>query len=96
VLVELLGAYIKAIKDGKVPCIDDALTVMSKEENEKHAKDAIDTFRVDLGKLHLPVGNKAELLKKTFEIQTSALKNINSKLLFDDDHSVEMSVKVII
>ncbi|XP_060603239.1 guanylate-binding protein 1-like isoform X2 [Ruditapes philippinarum] len=92
-LVELLGAYIKAIKDGKVPCIDDALTVMSKEENKKHAKDAIDTFRVDLEKLHLPVGDKTKLLEEKFEIRTSVLKNLTSKLLFDDDHSVEMSVQ---
>jgi hypothetical protein len=94
VLQELLNAFVTGIKNGAVPCIDDALAVMSKKENEKHAKDAIDSFCAELGKLNFPVGNKTQLMAKKFSFLTSILTDLNSKLLFDDDHAVEMAVKV--
>ncbi|XP_060552764.1 guanylate-binding protein 2-like, partial [Ruditapes philippinarum] len=93
-LLELLNAFVKAIKNGTVPCIDDALTVMSKQENERHAKDAIASFRGEIGKLSMPFGNKTQLLEKKFSTQSLILTGLNSKLLLDDNHAKEMEVKV--
>ncbi|XP_060560060.1 guanylate-binding protein 2-like [Ruditapes philippinarum] len=89
----LLDCFVTSVKIGAVPCIDDALTIMSKQENEKHAKDAIDRFHDELGKLKMPVGNKTQLIEKKFSFQYSILADLNSKLLFDEDHVVEMAVK---
>ncbi|XP_060566028.1 guanylate-binding protein 1-like isoform X2 [Ruditapes philippinarum] len=80
--VTLADQYVKAIKDGDVPDVDDAFTAVAKIENAKIEKEALDLFENEMKKVMLPV-SESDLGKRYTSAQTKALDYVRQNVVND-------------
>jgi hypothetical protein len=94
VLAKLLREYVATISDGNVPCVEDAIMIMTRQENEKHAKVAVKEYKVFLKQIQLPVYDKNNLCDSNFKFKKEKLSSLQSKLMFDTDSKFHNSIEV--
>ncbi|XP_053397574.1 guanylate-binding protein 2-like isoform X2 [Mercenaria mercenaria] len=92
-LAKLLRVYVHAINEGSVPCVEDAMVTMSRLENERHTKNAVEEYKTLIKQIQLPVFDKKKLQKSILEYQEDTLSKLHSKLLFDTDNKIEKATK---
>eukprot|EP00463_Aulacantha_scolymantha_P000048 TRINITY_DN1025_c0_g1_i4.p1 TRINITY_DN1025_c0_g1~~TRINITY_DN1025_c0_g1_i4.p1 ORF type:complete len:225 (-),score=48.97 TRINITY_DN1025_c0_g1_i4:699-1373(-) len=80
--INLTECYVKAIREGKIPCIESAVEYISKVENSKARQEALEKYDEKMIILKFPVMEK-ELLDKHRLAQKSALKVFLAKSVFD-------------
>ncbi|XP_045197372.2 guanylate-binding protein 1-like isoform X2 [Mercenaria mercenaria] len=92
-LAKLLRVYVHAINEGSVPCVEDAMVTMSRLENERHTKNAVEEYKALIKQIQLPVFDKKKLQQSNLEYQEDTLSKLHSKLLFDTDNKMEKATK---
>ncbi|XP_053397575.1 guanylate-binding protein 2-like [Mercenaria mercenaria] len=92
-LAKLIRFYVKAINEGSVPCVEDAMMTMSRLENERHTKNAVEEYKALIKQIQLPVFDKKTLHNSNLKYQENTLSKLHSKLLFDTDKKIEKATK---
>ncbi|XP_060566378.1 guanylate-binding protein 2-like [Ruditapes philippinarum] len=93
-LAKLLREYVTTISDGNVPCVEDAMLIMTRQENKKHAKVAAEEYKVFLKQIQLPVYDKNKLCDSNLKFKKENLSSLQSKLMFDTDSKFQKSTEV--
>ncbi|XP_060587123.1 guanylate-binding protein 1-like [Ruditapes philippinarum] len=84
----LVDCYIKSINDGAVPDVDDAFTVVSKNENAKVENEAVKRFGNQMEIKKLPVSEN--VLKEFYtDAQKSALRYLRENVIHDKQSRFE-------
>ncbi|XP_053388988.1 guanylate-binding protein 1-like [Mercenaria mercenaria] len=73
VFSHLVRTYTQAIREGKIPDVDDAFTVAKKFENERKRQNAILEFQSQISQIKLPILDKIELESSFEKIQKSVV-----------------------
>jgi hypothetical protein len=94
VLAKLLREYVTTISDGNVPCVEDAMMIMTRQENEKHTNVAIEEYKGILKQIQLPVYDKNKLCDSNLKFKKENLSSLQSKLMFDTDSKFQKSTEV--
>ncbi|XP_053386665.1 guanylate-binding protein 1-like [Mercenaria mercenaria] len=81
----LVESYVQAIRQGAVPDVDDAITAVSKLENERVAAAALQSFSKELASISLPVFKKEDFRKLFHNIQKSSLLVFRYEAMFDSE-----------
>ncbi|XP_053390902.1 uncharacterized protein LOC128553752, partial [Mercenaria mercenaria] len=79
----LATSYIKAIRNGAIPDVDDAFQTVAKMENERMAIEAVKEFSARVYAIELPVLHIQEFDKIYGDIQNASLANFRSEALFE-------------
>ncbi|XP_060569437.1 guanylate-binding protein 2-like [Ruditapes philippinarum] len=92
-LAKLLREYVTTISDGNVPCVEDAMMIMARQENGKHANVAVEEYKVFLKQTQIPVYDKNELCDSHIKFKKEKLSSLQSKLMFDTDSKFQKSTE---
>ncbi|XP_045193052.2 guanylate-binding protein 1-like [Mercenaria mercenaria] len=90
--VSLVENYLNAIRNGAVPDVDDAITVVANIENERMASEAVQLFKQMIEKIQLPIlhtSNFEELYRRT---QKAALEKFRSESMFNSERFEKQAV----
>ncbi|XP_053390357.1 guanylate-binding protein 1-like [Mercenaria mercenaria] len=79
----LLEAYLKAIRTGAVPDVDDAIMVVANKENERMATEAIETFKENVKIVQLPVLQTRRFSELYHEVKQASLSQFRQEAVFD-------------
>ncbi|XP_053374816.1 guanylate-binding protein 6-like [Mercenaria mercenaria] len=88
----LAEQYTEYLRSGMVPCIDDALTIMSYQENRIALKNAVDLFKQQIEAIELPLPDDFELRYK--QTQRDALKIFRKMAVLDDYQTFQKIAEV--
>jgi hypothetical protein len=93
VFVTLVDHYVKSIKHGAVPDVDDAFEAVAKMENPKIEKEAIEIFENQIEGVELPL--TSEVLGKFYtEAQQKALNYLRKNVVHDKKKDCEYRAQV--
>lgn len=87
--VPLVETYVKAITDGAVPDVDDAIMAVARTENERIAKIAVEKFKTYIDTVKLPVLQALEIDSLREKLQAACLAQFRREFLFDKDGKYE-------
>ncbi|XP_053397378.1 guanylate-binding protein 1-like [Mercenaria mercenaria] len=87
----LAKQYIEAICSGDLPCIDDALTKMCREENTFVVVQTVDWFKEQIKSIGMPLPSDFALKYK--RIQKEALKMFKKMAVLDDEHEFQKTAE---
>ena len=75
----------KAINDGRIPCIESTLITMAQSENQKAVKQAINKYRDQAKGIDLPVSNNKILLEHHIIFAKAAMEYFSQKAIIVDE-----------
>ncbi|XP_053386759.1 guanylate-binding protein 1-like isoform X2 [Mercenaria mercenaria] len=89
----LVESYVHAIRNGEVPDVDDAITVVSKLENKRMADVAVETFTRHLKSIQLPVLHTEKFHQLYQNIQNLSLSEYRLNAMFDSESFEKEAIK---
>lgn len=91
--VTLADRYVTAISNGAVPDVDDAFSTVSKMENARIEKKAVEIFENKMEKIELPLSEDA-LRSFYIEAQQAALDYLRSNIVYDREAEYEKQAQI--
>ena len=72
------------------------MMIMTRQENGKNTKKAIEAYKKSLKEIQLPVCDKQQLFDTVSKIKGETLSRLRSNLLFDMENEIEKETEVIL
>ena len=90
--VNLSKCYVQAIRDGKIPCIESAVTYITKIENTKALEKAIEVYNSEIAGLEFPVDGKV-LEERHSQAQKKASERFSDLAILDENQECYDSLR---
>ncbi|KAK3607931.1 hypothetical protein CHS0354_006524 [Potamilus streckersoni] len=95
-LATLVRSYVEAIRNGSVPCVEDALSTMAETENKKLLESCCEIYTREMGViLKLPTPDEQTLLDAHQQCMNKAADYFLEKYIYDKDKKFQMEAKVL-
>lgn len=91
----LVKSYIGAIREGALPCVENAYVMMANQENTKAIGVALDNYHHQLQtRVELPTETEQELSDINMELQKEAIEYFASRAIMDVDGEFQKKLNV--
>jgi len=84
-LAILADTYVKAIQDGAIPCIENAVDAMARAHNSKAAEDALDYYRTKIRNISFPTETLELLSEHHRKCEEKAFDLFSTTSIFDNE-----------
>ena len=82
---EIVNSYIEAIRNGAVPCFENAVTAMAQVENTKALKDALQIYKEVMDAVQLPTKDQDALDNISSAGGKRAVEYFATNSIYDSD-----------
>ena len=82
---EIVQSYVDAIRNGAVPCIENAVTAMSQVENTKALNDAMQIYKDIMDAVEMPAEDQDALDDTSSDGEKRAVEYFKTHSIFDSD-----------
>lgn len=93
-LATLVDTYVDGIRNGVVPCIENAVTSMAVMENSRNVEEALAQYKNAMAQLALPTPDDKTLSDAHGVALKEAVKYFVSRAVFDNDHGFQNDLNV--
>lgn len=86
--------YVEAIRNGAMPCIENAIVALARTENQAAVHDAVKCYEEKMEVLSLPTESVAELLVIHAECEKEAVQVFLARSFMDKDQTFQKQLGV--
>ena len=94
VLASLVSSYVDSIRNGVVPCIENAVTSMAATENSRVIEEAIQIYRARMERVVMPTPDDATLSDAQGLAMDEAINHFAERAIFDSDQKFQNKLNV--